>query len=380
MRAMRFRLTTFICFHVLVISVFVRGQGVAHGVDIESENPRQGAIVSAVATPPSQPVSGPGGSTYLHKSVTRSGKIGKGALAYYLFEPAQPVPKKAPVIVLNHGYAGVDPVGYGGWINHMVKRGNIVIYPVFQAGLYTSRFKLSGNAIQGVKDALKELQSGQHVQPDTNRFALVGHSAGGIITANMAATWKAQGLPKPRAVMCVQAGISRMFPLADLSLIAKDTLLLSVAGDNDRVTGLKDSKLIIQRATNVPDANKNYVVLQSDTYGSPDIRATHLLSISVLEEDIKAASAAKYRLRALFLKDAKGKPVKDNAKLKAEMWTDGLDYFGTWKLFDGLCDAAFYGKHREYALGNTAKQRFMGKWSDGRAVRELVVEKLPAAP
>ena len=39
MRAMRFRLTTFICFHVLVISVFVRGQGVAHGVDIESENP-----------------------------------------------------------------------------------------------------------------------------------------------------------------------------------------------------------------------------------------------------------------------------------------------------------------------------------------------------
>ena len=32
-------------------------------------------------------------------------------------------------------------------------------------------------------------------------------------------------------------GISRMFPLADLSKIPKDTLLLSLAGDADRVTG-----------------------------------------------------------------------------------------------------------------------------------------------
>jgi hypothetical protein len=53
-----------------------------------------------------------------------------------------------------------------------------------------------------------------------------------------------------------------------------------------------------------------------------------------------------------------------------------LDY-GLWKLFDGLSDAAFFGKNREYALGNTPQQRFMGKWSDGVPVKELVVTDKP---
>jgi hypothetical protein len=44
---------------------------------------------------------------------------------------------------------------------------------------------------------------------------------------------------------------------------------------------------------------------------------------------------------------------------------NALDYFGTWKLFDALEESAFYGRNREYALGNTPQQRYMGKWSDG---------------
>jgi hypothetical protein len=56
---------------------------------------------------------------------------------------------------------------------------------------------------------------------------------------------------------------------------------------------------------------------------------------------------------------------------------NALDYYGVWKLFDGLCDAAFFGKNREYALGDTSQQRFMGKWSDGVPVKELVITDKP---
>ena len=59
------------------------------------------------------------------------------------------------------------------------------------------------------------------------------------------------------------------------------------------------------------------------------------------------------------------------------MMINALDFYGTWKLFDGLCDAAFYGKNREYALGNTPQQRFMGVWSDGVPVKELKVTDKP---
>ena len=52
---------------------------------------------------------------------------------------------------------------------------------------------------------------------------------------------------------------------------------------------------------------------------------------------------------------------------------DALNFYGLWKLFDGLCDAAFYGTNREYALGSTEKQRYMGTWSDDTPVKELSV-------
>ena len=59
------------------------------------------------------------------------------------------------------------------------------------------------------------------------------------------------------------------------------------------------------------------------------------------------------------------------------MLVNAMDYYGTWKLFAALTDAAFNGKNREYALGNTPQQRFMGVWSDGVPVRELKVTDKP---
>jgi hypothetical protein len=56
---------------------------------------------------------------------------------------------------------------------------------------------------------------------------------------------------------------------------------------------------------------------------------------------------------------------------------NALDFYGTWKLFDGLTDAAFYGQNRNSALGNTPEQRFMGVWSDGVPVKELKVTTQP---
>ena len=48
--------------------------------------------------------------------------------------------------------------------------------------------------------------------------------------------------------------------------------------------------------------------------------------------------------------------------------TDALDWFGYWKLFDGLMSAAFAGK--DYTVDVN-----MGAWSDGVAVKPLKVER-----
>jgi hypothetical protein len=54
-----------------------------------------------------------------------------------------------------------------------------------------------------------------------------------------------------------------------------------------------------------------------------------------------------------------------------------MDYYSTWKLFDALTDYAFYGINKEYCLDNTPEQRFMGLWSDGTPVKELIVTDTP---
>src|SRR6185312_15586827 len=136
------------------------------------------------ATPPPQPQTGPGGKQYLHASVTKN-RYGTGGNEYWIFEPDSPKPRSAPVIVFLHGWGGMNPLYYGAWLDHLVKRGNIVIYPRYQTNLLTPIGDFLPNTLYAIKDAISRLQTQPgHVSPDLNRFAAVGHSLGGLLAAN----------------------------------------------------------------------------------------------------------------------------------------------------------------------------------------------------
>ena len=70
----------------------------------------------------------------MHDGVIDS-SFGRGGKQYWLFEPTDPRPQKAPVVIFNHGWAGMLPRFYKRWIEHIVKRGNIVIYPRYQRSI-----------------------------------------------------------------------------------------------------------------------------------------------------------------------------------------------------------------------------------------------------
>jgi acetyl esterase/lipase len=128
-----------------------------------------------------------------------------GGQEYWIFEPDSPRPRTAPVIVLLHGWGGMNPLYYGAWIDHLVKRGNIVIYPRYQASLLTPLKDFTPNTLAAVKDALGRLQTEKgHVSPELNKFAAVGHSMGGLLAANLAALAVESKLPRVRAVMSVE--------------------------------------------------------------------------------------------------------------------------------------------------------------------------------
>ena len=333
-------------------------------------------------TPPAQPATGPGGRQYTHAGVTKH-RYGAGNEEYWIFEPDTPKPASAPVIVFLHGWGGMNPLYYGAWLDHLVKRGNIVVYPRYQATLLTPISEFTPSTIAAIKDAVNRLQTETgHIKPDLTRFAVVGHSVGGLLAASVAALAEQSKLPKMRAVMSVEPGITDSpinIPLADLKKIPSDTLLLAVAGDQDTLVRDTDAKRVYNESTNVPAANKDYITLVTDTHGTPSLQASHRAPTAMDRdydngEGVGGGPANPGRVGNSTSRQ--NGPSAQDRRLET-MMVNALDFYGTWKLFDALCDAAFYGKNREYALGNTKEQRFMGVWSDGVPVKELKVTDTP---
>jgi pimeloyl-ACP methyl ester carboxylesterase len=302
----------------------------------------------------------------------------EGAKEYWIYEPNTPKPASAPVVFFLHGWGGMNPMYYGAWIDHLVRRGNIVIYPRYQASLLTAREDFIPNSLDAIKDAISRLQTEPgHVRPDLNKVAAVGHSLGGILAASVTSLASESGLPQVRAVMSVEPGITRKpisVPMAHLEKIPASTLLLAVAGDQDTLVEDEDAKRIYYESTRVPANNKDFIRLVTDEHGKPGLIANHRAPTAP-DRDYDNGETDSRRGQE---PGPVGSSVdRSRGPLPQVPAVNALDYLALWKLFDGLCDAAFYNKNREYALGNTPQQRFMGKWSDGVAVKELVVTDKP---
>jgi pimeloyl-ACP methyl ester carboxylesterase len=250
-------------------------------------------------------------------------------------------------VVFNHGWLLYVPRAYAAWTDHLAKRGNIVVYPAYQDSPFTPADSFTPNAIRGVKDGIRELQTGPHVRPQLDKFAIVGHSAGGVIAADMAVRARDAGLPAPKALMIVEPGRGNLggkpnLPIDDYSKIPSNLLMLVVVGETYALgTDPWPAKLIYSQAP-LPRTAKNFITIRGDRHGRPALVSDHM------------AACGKWGSR---------RPQE----------VDAMDYYGHWKPFDALCDAAFYGRHRAEALGNSPQQRYMGRWSDGVPVREVVV-------
>jgi hypothetical protein len=307
--------------------------------------PTFGSITASLDEPtqPEQPTTGPGSSDYSHSFVIKT-RYKWGGQQFWIFEPFMPKPESAPLIVFNHGWSAMHPIIYRSWISHIVKKGNIVVYPRYQKGLVRGFDNFTINAVNAVKDSIDILNKGWHVRPELDKFAIVGHSLGGGITANMAALAEEEGLPIPKAIMPVQPFLHRV-EMIDFSNISNETIMLVIVGEDDDVVSNFSAKIIFNDTLQIPLSNKDFIVQVTDTYGNPDILGDHMAPVCFPK----------------FLSDT----------------TDAMDYYSTWKLFDALTDYAFYGKNKDYCLGDTPEQRFMGLWSDGTPVKELIITDNP---
>jgi dienelactone hydrolase len=284
-------------------------------------------------------------------------EIGLGPRSYWLFEPERPRPEAAPVVVFLHGWFAVNPGFYGAWIDHLVRTGHVVIFPRYQNDIGTMPQDFLPNAMAAIHDAMGVLNDGVvHVRADSKRFALIGHSAGANLAAQIAALASDPhaAVPVPRAVVAIMPG--EVFPLRQPSFdrILATTLLIVAVGDEDIVVGDLRGRQIFAEATAIPPSRKRFILFRSDRHGYPPLIAEHT-----------APTGTNHRLD-------NGEGILRSLQLSMGD-VNALDRAGFWRITDITLHAAFNGKSLDDVCRDAERFRHLGYWSDGRRVIPPIV-------
>lgn len=310
-------------------------------------------------SPPPQPLEGPGGSDYPHGGVTLHGPYfaegheGQDGFKYFLFEPAGPTPDEAVVVLFLHGYIGPfnkhEPRAYGAWIEHMARKGNVVVYAQYQGYVVTFPWLYKRNAVETWKSALRRLDTeSSHVRPERDykgdyKTAIVGHSLGGYLAAVLAdeAGKSGAGFPRPYAVLSVEPGGLGIVPHTNFSNMSENTIFVIVVGDEDDVVCKSSAQFLWNETPQIEERNKDFLWVKSDHHGLPSLTADHYFPAT-----------------GGFLAEANR--------------LDALDTYGTFKLSVAAIDCAYRDTHCAFALGNGSPEQVnLGTWSDGQAVTPM---------
>src|SRR3712207_6201654 len=133
---------------------------------------------ASAATPPAQPKQGPGGSDYPASAVTKR-PVGTASAPTYVFHAAGPASAPRPVVVFLHAWGATNPLVYGGWLEHLARKGFLVLYPRFQEVNRTRPADATGLAAGLGGDALPPPARGPGGRADPKPGGLVRHPSRG---------------------------------------------------------------------------------------------------------------------------------------------------------------------------------------------------------
>ena len=261
------------------------------------------------------------------------------------------------MVVFLHGWFAVNPGFYGAWIDHLVRDGKIVIFPRYQNDVGTLPQDFLPNSLEAIRDALRVLHDGVgHVRPDTGRFALIGHSMGGNLAAQIAASAAdpRSEIPTPQILITLMPG--EIIPIRKPSLadIPATTLLIVVVGEEDLVVGDHRGRQIFSEATAIPRSRKRFVLFRSDRHGFPPLIAEHTAPTGVHRHLDNGEGV--FRAFQLSLGEV-----------------NALDRAGFWRMADLTLEAATKGQTLDDVTRDLEQFRHLGFWSDGRKVNPPII-------
>jgi dienelactone hydrolase len=298
---------------------------------------------------------------------------GQGAQRVYLFLPQQPPLRgRVPVVFFHHGWQGMNPLNYGALIDHLVREGQVVIYPVYQQSAATSPQTIVANAAAADRAALAMLAA-QGLSPDPRRILYFGYSMGAAISLDLAIAPNRYGLPPPRALVllapgdapAVATGPDGRSIIGNLSRLPKTLPIAIMAGAQDTQIGLPTGHALAARLCRItlPD-RLVFLVLPGDSHDGVTVHAAH---------GAPGAPDPRYDFPLTdqdFPKLLPGEPA-----FPASPSLNQLDFYGFWKITDALIDSLPSGTLPAIVFGHgNPAQLYLGTWPDGTPFKPMQLE------
>ena len=294
---------------------------------------------------PLRPSFGPGGSNYHFQKVI-SYSFGQNQNKSWIFVPQQADLNKLPIVLLIHGWSATylrapEYRPDEAFINHLVKKGNIVIYPVYLRGFLTPLpTKYVNNVALLTKESLLQIRK---LAPnnDLSKFAIIGYSIGGTIATYLPTI---KGLPLPKAIILVEPTEGVPFhipvfniPFFNLNKLPKSAILTVLFGSDDRIVPLKETiREIAHLSSELP--SRYFFEIQSDFYGDPPLAANHFGFLGSYTERIFPINTIDYEYQ---------------------------------KIIDASLDCAFFKRYCNMIKGDDPEFLKVGFWSNGTKVKPI---------
>ena len=301
---------------------------------------------------------------YPHDKVMRY-EFGEGPRSYWLFEPAEPRPEARTGGGLPARLVCREPGILWGVDRSSGPLRSVSDLPGYQNDVGTMPAEFLPNALAAIRDGLEVLDTGaKHVRPELHQVAVIGHSAGGNLAAQIAAVSADPhaGLPPIKVVVALMPGEVLPSREPKLDRIPASTLLLVAVGEDDLLVGDVRGRQIFTQTSAIPKSRKRFLLFRSDRHGFPPIIAEHT-----------APTGANRRLDT-------GEGLFRTFQMSLGE-VNAMDRAGFWRIADATLDAAFAGRTFDDAIRDADQFTHLGYWSDGRKVNPpLISDNLSTIP
>ncbi|HEU0164298.1 MAG TPA: hypothetical protein VFQ54_04585, partial [Thermomicrobiales bacterium] len=254
-------------------------------------NPFAGGALAQPATPsqPTQPTMGPGSDDYAYAK-TASVTVGDAPTGATIFTPdgASPAQLDAmPIVLFIPGFLASNPETYGRWIDHLVRRGTIVLFPNYQTAnlLAVPPETYPANLLAGVRSGVEYLTTLGIHDVRARSLHVVGHSLGAVLAVSYAQNAARLKFPRVATLSVIEpggCGTCGTFPditvPIDLNVqLPADILAQLVVGNDDTTVGDADARKLWPLFSDIPPRNRDYVTVRSDRHGKPPLLADHAM-------------------------------------------------------------------------------------------------------